>query len=90
MTQEARTKKEYDCICTTCGNTTKSFILTQNGGPVGLGKCGKCSKTSYPKYAFREWWLIEAMVKEMVELKSAIFDLECYVEEQVDPVGGEV
>lgn len=86
---DRRLKEEYDCICLTCGNTTKSFVLRGEHGPKSTGKCGKCSNKAYPKTVFREWWAIEALVKEMISLRDRVFDLEYYVEEQVDPLGGE-
>lgn len=91
MANERRTREEYDCICLTCGNITPSFVLTdgKDGGAIGLGKCKKCSKKSYPMTLVGNMWLVNALVKQNVQMKAQIFDLEAAIEEMIDPIGGE-
>ena len=91
MMPPKRTKVEMPCLCPTCGNKTKSFVLTnEKGSIIELGKCGKCSNESYPMSFFNVWWIVEKIVSENIGLRNRVFDLECYVEEQVNPIGGEM
>jgi hypothetical protein len=87
-----RIKRDFASICPTCGNRGTSFHMVRDDtsyAPIGLGRCAKCSNDTYPLTIEGLFWLVDKLVKDNMKLKSDMFDVQCYIEEQVDPVGGE-
>jgi ssDNA-binding Zn-finger/Zn-ribbon topoisomerase 1 len=77
------TYAKYPVLCLTCGQRSER-ILKQGKDKIWTNidkcRCPKCSKTAYVLNPLRSQFLFEAMAKEIVRLKSNIFELECMID----------
>ena len=74
---KTRIKREGFVCCLSCGYTGKKFILCDDKEimhPMSL--CPKCSNTAYTGNIQGLFQFMSAVTKEIVSIKSSIFDLE--------------
>jgi hypothetical protein len=68
-------------ICLTCGFDGENPVPAKNGRPtVDKCRCPKCSKTAFVHRPFREGFIINALVKEVIRLRLDVMDLQAYAE----------
>lgn len=80
-----RRKEEVSVVCLTCGYDGKAFaLLSDNDIPTPTTRCPKCSKTAHAMTIQGLFQFMRASTKEIVRLKSDIFDLEAAAEDQTN------
>lgn len=77
--------------CTTCGFCGKTPVEVEDTDKYSkpkkfYQKCPKCSNKAMVNYTFWSPLAINILVKEIVSLKNDVFELECQIEQLVDPV----
>lgn len=76
-----RRKEEVSVVCLTCGYDGKAFaLLSDNDIPAPTTRCPKCSKTAHTVTLQGMFLFMRASMREIVRLKSDIFDLEAAAE----------
>lgn len=76
---DQRVKRETFTCCLTCGYTGQSFVLVSDeltGRLAATSRCVKCSNTAYTCNIQGLFRFMQAVTKEMVSMKSDIFDIE--------------
>jgi len=72
--------KEYrltPIICLTCGYDGEKPVPAKAGlTTVDICKCPKCSKTAYVHSPFRQRFVVNALVKEVIKLRLDMIDLQ--------------
>lgn len=72
-----RQKRELYACCLTCGFTGKTFVMIGNDDITNATtRCPKCSKTAQVCNIQGLFQFMMAVTKEVVSLKSSVFDLE--------------
>jgi hypothetical protein len=68
-------------ICLTCGFDGEKPVPAKNGIPkVDKCRCPQCSKTAFVHRPFRQRFIINALVKEVIRLRLDVMDLQAYAE----------
>lgn len=77
------THENWKCVCLSCGNTTEPLVkLNDRDIPAEPAVCEKCSNPAYPLGLAGTGWFMQAVAKELAQLKGEMFDIQCYIEEQ--------
>lgn len=84
------TKSKLHHLCLTCGNIFEAWVDVDEG-PYDVKNryipCNKCGKKSVVCGLDTLWPTLQHLVKQNQKLRMSVFELECQIEELVDPQG---
>lgn len=74
---DARTKREGWVSCLSCGKTSKTFILVGDKNFLEqTANCPKCSNVAYTQSFQGLWSFMQAVAKDIVQIKLDMIDLQ--------------
>lgn len=78
---------ERPVLCLTCGKVHKKMIEVRGADRAAVHdivKCPKCSKMAFTLNPFKTHFILEAMAKEIRQLRMDVFDLQAGFEAELD------